>query len=125
MKVLKIGFVGTRTAQPEAMADFFERVLGLRPTHSGDDMWAFRLPDGGIAEVFGPSQNDHYPTGPVVEFLVEDVEAAAKELRTAGVPICSVPNMRTTLVSPGRMSELGRQHLRRYRRPGSSGPRLI
>ena len=57
MKVLKIGFVGTRPAQPEAMADFFGRVLGR--THSGDDMWAFRLPDGGIAEVFGPSQNDH------------------------------------------------------------------
>jgi catechol 2,3-dioxygenase-like lactoylglutathione lyase family enzyme len=91
MKVLKIGFVGTRTAQPEAMADFFERVLGLRPTHSGDEMWAFRLPDGGIAEVFGPSQNDHYPTGPVVEFLVEDVEAAAEELRTAGVPIVFGP----------------------------------
>ena len=104
MKVLKIGFVGTRTDQPEAMADFFERVLGLRPTHSGDDMWAFRLPDGGIAEVFGPSHNDHYPTGPVVEFLVEDVEAAAEELRTAGVPICSVPNMRTTWGWPGSSS---------------------
>ena len=91
MKVLKIGFVGTRTDRPEAMADFFERVLGLRPTHSGDDMWAFRLPDGGIAEVFGPSQNDHYPTGSVVEFLVEDVEAAAEELRAAGVPIVFGP----------------------------------
>ena len=104
MKVLKIGFVGTRTAQPQAMADFFERVLGLRPTHSGDDMWAFRLPDGGIAEVFGPSQNDHYPTGPVVEFVVEDVEAAAEELRTAGVPIVFGPDMRTTWGLPGSSS---------------------
>jgi len=80
MKVLKIGFVGTRTGRPEAMADFFEQVLDLEPTHSGDDMWAFRLPDGGIAEVFGPSQNEHFTTGPVVEFLVEDVEAATEEL---------------------------------------------
>jgi catechol 2,3-dioxygenase-like lactoylglutathione lyase family enzyme len=91
MKVLKIGFVGTRTDRPEAMADFFERVLGLRPTHRGDDMWAFELPDGGIAEVFGPSQNDHYPSGPVVEFLVQDVEAATEELRAAGVPIVFGP----------------------------------
>jgi catechol 2,3-dioxygenase-like lactoylglutathione lyase family enzyme len=98
MKVLKIGFVGTRTDQPEAMADFFEHVLGLEPTHSGDDMWAFRLPDGGIAEVFGPSQNDHYPTGPVVEFLVEDVAAATEELRAAGVPI---------LLGPVRSDEVG------------------
>jgi predicted enzyme related to lactoylglutathione lyase len=91
MKLLKIGFVGTRTDQPEAMADFFERVLGLRPTHSGDDMWAFELPDGGIAEVFGPSKNEHFTTGPVVEFLVEDVKAATEELRAAGVAIVLGP----------------------------------
>ena len=82
MKVLKIGFVGTRTDRPEAMVDFFERTLALRPMHGGDDMRAFRLPDGSIAEVFGPSQNEHaLTTGPVVEFLVEDVAAATEELR--------------------------------------------
>jgi catechol 2,3-dioxygenase-like lactoylglutathione lyase family enzyme len=91
MKLLKIGFVGTRTDRPEATADFFERVLGLQPTHRGDDQWAFRLPDGGIAEVFGPSRNEHLTTGPVVEFLVEDVEAATQELRAAGVPIVFGP----------------------------------
>jgi catechol 2,3-dioxygenase-like lactoylglutathione lyase family enzyme len=98
MKVLKIGFVGTRTERPEAMAEFLERSLGLEPTHRGDDMWAFRLPDGGIAEVFGPSQNTHYPTGPVVEFLVEDVEAATEELRAAGIPI---------VLGPVRAEEVG------------------
>jgi hypothetical protein len=29
MKVLKIGFVGTRTDRPEAMVDFFERTLAF------------------------------------------------------------------------------------------------
>jgi len=53
VKVLKIGFVGTQTDQPAAMVDFFERTLALRPMHGGDDMWAFRLPDGSIAEGFG------------------------------------------------------------------------
>lgn len=91
MKLLKIGFVGTRTDRPEAMADFFEHVLGLRPTHSGDDQWAFELPDGGIAEVFGPTQNQHLTTGPVAEFVVEDVEATTEELRAAGVPIVFGP----------------------------------
>ena len=98
MKVLKIGFVGTRTDQPAAMVDFFERTLALRPMHGGDDMWAFRLPDDSIAEVFGPTQNDHYTTGPVVEFLVEDVAAATEELRAAGVPI---------LLGPVRSDEVG------------------
>ena len=98
MKVLKIGFVGTRTDQPAAMVDFFERALALRPMHGGDDMWAFRLPDGGIAEVFGPTQNEHFTTGPVVEFLVDDVAAATEELRAAGIPI---------LLGPVRSDEVG------------------
>jgi catechol 2,3-dioxygenase-like lactoylglutathione lyase family enzyme len=66
--------------------------------HGGDDMWAFRLPDDSIAEVFGPTQNDHFTTGPVVEFLVEDVAAATEELRAAGVPI---------LLGPVRSDEVG------------------
>jgi catechol 2,3-dioxygenase-like lactoylglutathione lyase family enzyme len=91
VKVRKIGFVGTRTDRPEAMAAFFEHVLGLEPTHSGDDMWAFRLPDGSVAEVFGSSLNEHLTTGPVAEFQVEDVEAATQELRRAGVQIVFGP----------------------------------
>ena len=91
MKVRKIGFVGTRTDRPEAMAEFLERVLGLRPIHSGDDMWAFELPDGSVAEVFGPSVNDHLRTGPVAEFQVDDVNAATEDLRSAGVEIVLGP----------------------------------
>lgn len=98
MNVQKIAFVGTRTDNPEDMAHLFETVLGLRPDHSGDDMWAFRLPDGGIAEVFGPSQNEHFTTGPVAEFLVEDLAAATEELRAASVPI---------VFGPARSAEVG------------------
>jgi hypothetical protein len=73
------------------MADLFERVLGLTPTHSGADMWAFELPDGSLAEVIGPSQNDHFTTGPEAEFQVEDVATASEELHAAGVPIVLGP----------------------------------
>jgi hypothetical protein len=62
MKVLEIGFVGTRRDRPATMVDFFERTLALSPMHGGDDMWAFRLPDSSIAEVFGPTHNDHVTT---------------------------------------------------------------
>ena len=91
MRVRKIGFVGTRTERPEAMAAFLEDVLGLTAEHAGNDMWAFRLPDGGVAEVFGPSLNEHLTTGPVPEFQVDDVEAATEELRRAGVEIVFGP----------------------------------
>lgn len=91
MKVLKIGFVGTRTDRAGEMTEFLEEVLGLQPDKTGDDTWAYRLPDGSLAEVFGPSQNEHFTTGPVVEFLVEDVAAATEELRAAGVEIVFGP----------------------------------
>jgi len=66
-------------------------VLGLRFSHSGDGVWVFQLPDGSKVEVFGPSENQHFITGPVVEFLTDDVTAATEELRKAGVPIVSGP----------------------------------
>ena len=91
MRVRKIGFVGTRTDRPDVMAGFLERVLGLEPTHAGGDMWAFRLPDGSVAEVFGRSLNAHLTTGPVAEFQVDDVEAATEELRQDGVEIVFGP----------------------------------
>lgn len=91
MRLSKIGWVGTRTENPEAMADFLGKVLGLRFTHSGNDTWVFQLPGGSKAEVFGPSENKHFTTGPVVEFFTNDVAAATEELRAAGVPIISGP----------------------------------
>jgi catechol 2,3-dioxygenase-like lactoylglutathione lyase family enzyme len=91
VELRKIGWVGTRTENPEATADFFGGVLGLRFSHSGDGVWVFQLPDGSKVEVFGPSENQHFITGPVVEFLTDDVTAATEELRKAGVPIVSGP----------------------------------
>jgi catechol 2,3-dioxygenase-like lactoylglutathione lyase family enzyme len=48
-----------------------------------------KLPDGSKVEAFGPDSpiNPHFTTGPVAEFLVDDVRDAAAELRAAGVEI--------------------------------------
>lgn len=73
------------------MAEFFEGILDLRLDHVGDDVWVFQLPDGSKVEVFGPSHNTHFTTGPVVEFVVADVAAATAELQANGVPIVSGP----------------------------------
>jgi hypothetical protein len=77
-------------------------VVGLQPIHGGGEMWAFRLPDGSVAEVFGPSLNGHLTTGPVPEFQVEDVETATEELRVAGLEIVFGPNARRRPVWRGR-----------------------
>ena len=75
-----------------------------------------KLPDGGKVEVFGPDTdvNRHFTTGPVAGFLIEDVQAATAELRSAGVEILyesgvddsgnawvhSAPQMATSMSSP-------------------------
>ena len=92
MYLRKIGWLGTRTDQPEAMADLFGRVLGIRFSHRDEGLWVFQLPDGSKVEVFGPgSHNPHFTTGPVPGFLVDDVDAATEELRSAGIAIVSGP----------------------------------
>jgi catechol 2,3-dioxygenase-like lactoylglutathione lyase family enzyme len=92
MNLRKIGWLGTRTDQPELMADLFGKVLGIRFSHRSADDWVFQLPDGSKVEVFGPrSDNPHFTTGPVPGFLVDNVEAATEELRAAGIPIVSGP----------------------------------
>jgi catechol 2,3-dioxygenase-like lactoylglutathione lyase family enzyme len=54
-----------------------------------------KLPDGSKVEVFGPDNpiNRHFTTGPVVGFLVDDVQAATAELRLAGVEILLEPEV--------------------------------
>jgi catechol 2,3-dioxygenase-like lactoylglutathione lyase family enzyme len=92
MELLKIGWLGTRTGKAAEMADLLQTVLGLRLVHTDLDMWVFQLPDGSKVEVFGPrSHNEHFTTGPVPGFLVDDLASATEELRSAGVPIVSGP----------------------------------
>jgi catechol 2,3-dioxygenase-like lactoylglutathione lyase family enzyme len=93
MHVLKLAWLGTRTSRPTETAEFFQRVLGLRLTLSGDDFWVLQLPDGSVVEVFGPANSDnrHFTDGPVVGFLVDDIGPAIEELRVAGVEIVFGP----------------------------------
>jgi catechol 2,3-dioxygenase-like lactoylglutathione lyase family enzyme len=92
MHLLKIAWLGTKTDNAEAMADLFGRVLSIPFSHGDQDFWVFQLPDGAKVEIFGPqSDNPHFTTGPVPGFLVDDVDGATEELRSAGVPIVSGP----------------------------------
>jgi catechol 2,3-dioxygenase-like lactoylglutathione lyase family enzyme len=93
VKIQKLAWLGTRTEQDSGTAAFFSRVLGLPEAYHEDGFWVFTLPDGAKVEVFGPAcpYNRHFDTGPVAGFLVEDVPAAAEELRAAGVEIVSGP----------------------------------
>ena len=92
MHLRKIGWLGTRTERSKEMANLFGGVLSIPFHHGEEDFWVFQLPDGSKVEVFGPhSDNPHFTTGPVPGFLVDDVHAAAEELRAASIPIVSGP----------------------------------
>ena len=89
MRVKRIGWAGTRTSEYAAMVAFLQGVLGLTTIQEGSDFAAFQLPEGGTFEVFGPGDQDHehFATGPVVGFVVEDLPAAVAELEQAGVEL--------------------------------------
>jgi catechol 2,3-dioxygenase-like lactoylglutathione lyase family enzyme len=93
VRISKLAWVGTRTENAEPTVAFFRDVLGLRLELERPGCWMLKLPDGSKVEVFGPDSpiNCHFTTGPVVGFLVDDVHAAADELRAAGVEILLEP----------------------------------
>jgi catechol 2,3-dioxygenase-like lactoylglutathione lyase family enzyme len=93
VNIIKLAWMGTRTEQDAPTVAFFRDVLGLRSDVLEPGFSVLKLPDGSKVEVFGPATdvNRHFITGPVVGFLVDDVEAATAELRLAGVEILLAP----------------------------------
>jgi catechol 2,3-dioxygenase-like lactoylglutathione lyase family enzyme len=89
MKITGIGWMGVRTADPEALVQFFTDVLGLDLDRRDNDFWVADLPDGSQVEIFGESSagKDHFSTGPVVGLLVDDLAAARAELTRNGVEL--------------------------------------
>lgn len=89
MNITGIGWAGTRTQHQEEMTRFCTDVLGIQVKEHGEDLSAFILDDGSKFEVFGPGYQDkgHMTTGPVVGFVVTDLDGAIDELRAAGVEL--------------------------------------
>ena len=95
MRVLGIVWVGTRTDAFDETVGFFRDVLGVPMEVIAPGFGWSRMPDSSQLEVFGPADEEHrhFSTGPVPEFLVEDLPAARAELRTAGVEILGEPHL--------------------------------
>jgi catechol 2,3-dioxygenase-like lactoylglutathione lyase family enzyme len=89
MKVHGFVWVGVRTAEFDRTLEFFRDVLGVPLTKASEGFGWSRMPNASQLEIFGPGDRDHtyFTTGPVPEFLVDDLFAAAEELRAAGVEL--------------------------------------
>jgi hypothetical protein len=83
MRVLGIGWLGTRTNHFPEMVRFTTDVLGLAPAVDQPDLAIFKLPDGDEFEIVG-ADNDGLPNAdqPIAAFLVDEVESARAEMAT-------------------------------------------
>jgi predicted enzyme related to lactoylglutathione lyase len=72
---------------------FFGDVMRLSLAESTDDFARYQLPNRDQLELFGPRMEaqSHFTTGPVPEFLVDDVAGAVAELEAAGIEIMRPP----------------------------------
>ena len=89
MKVHGLVWVGVRTADYERTVAFFRDVIGVPLSEVSEGFAWSKMRNTSQLEIFGPNDEDHahFTTGPVPEFLVDDLFAAADELRSAGVEI--------------------------------------
>jgi catechol 2,3-dioxygenase-like lactoylglutathione lyase family enzyme len=91
MRVLRLGFVGTRTDATDAMRSFFGDVLGLETVRDTPEWSVLRLPTGDhdYAEVYGTEFDDERLCPPgaglMVAFVVDDLEGAHAEVVQTGV----------------------------------------
>ena len=87
MTVQRVDFVGIRTNRLGETAALFRDVLEAPVTRQTADLIGFKLADGAVLELYGPSDAFHsfFTTGPVVAFRVEDFEMARRAMVEAGV----------------------------------------
>ncbi|MED7954704.1 VOC family protein [Streptomyces sp. BE303] len=85
MRILGLVFAGTSTPDRSQMADFLGDTLGLpRVEVGGVEADLFELPDGSTFAVASPGGMGAPRS---VGFLVDDLDAAAADLREAGVEV--------------------------------------
>lgn len=87
MKVHGVVWAGVRTERLAGATAFFRDVMNLPVHEISDEIAWFKLPNGSEFEIFPASDPDHqhFTSGPVPSFHVDDVHAAVEELRAQGV----------------------------------------
>ena len=87
MQVKGLTWLGVRTTQFEEMVKFFRDVMGMQPIRDEPEIAGFQLTNGTQMELYRPEEAFHsfFTTGPVVAFLVDDVDAARATMEAAGI----------------------------------------
>jgi len=87
-----IVWLGVRTKKFDELSDFYHNKMGLQIIHESPGFKALDLPNGDRIEIFSEEYrsthgNDysHFSTGPVVGFLVDDIQEAKIEMEAEGI----------------------------------------
>jgi predicted enzyme related to lactoylglutathione lyase len=89
MNVRGVVWAGVRTARYDETVRFFREVLRVPLVEPRPGFAWSKMADSSQFEVFaeGDPDHQHFTTGPVPEFLVDDVAEARAELEAAGVEL--------------------------------------
>lgn len=89
MNVKGIVWAGVKTDKFDEMVSFFKNVLNLEPWIDVDDLVTFRMPNGDLMEILGPTMAPELDVlkGPKIDFYVDDIDAAVAELTAKGCEI--------------------------------------
>lgn len=87
MNIKGFSWLGVRTKEFEKTVSFYRDTLGIPPVHEKPGFVAFDLPSGDTIEIFADSyaSHQHFATGPVVGFDVDDIDEARKTLEESGI----------------------------------------
>ena len=87
MKVRALVWLGVKTPHFGAMTALFRDVMGLASYQQDALSSRFRLANQTEVHVYSSADPDHdfFGSGPVVGFLVDDLESAKREMEAAGV----------------------------------------
>ena len=89
-KITGIVYVGVKTEQFDELCKFFGETLGLQKDHFEPGFATYLTANGDKIEIYGPNDpnnphHDHFTTGPVPGFEVENIVEARKELEEKGI----------------------------------------
>jgi glyoxylase I family protein len=110
VQIRGVVFVGTSTAERDQMCVFARDVLGLEQLERPDvEANLFRLPDGATFAI--ASSGGMGPTERSIGFLVDDLDSAVAELKSAGThmdePAANTTERYAHFVAPdGQLYEL-------------------
>ena len=87
MKVRAIAWTGVQTERFDEMGRVMRALFGTEPPIEQPGFALWSLPDGSLVELFAPGHKPTFGTGPVVGFLVDDLERSRADLVAAGAEI--------------------------------------